>query len=322
MPLFTGRGAQARPVYNDYRLVGGGTSGQPLTGKVSALTGKPLLHSAIGHSEQSVFTKLEQTAKANMMGPPKDTYAFDAAPRFNSLTELETAIGRPFRESEWVKTVWSTLEHEDGATDWRFNDRWPEFSAKHQVTAADRTSLISFINSLGDVPVDKPVKGFDGVKRVYLLRRLELDGSAPMSNFNHMSNHPSVGALERAQNLNVTLNDATFTSGRPVKVLDGAAITIGTGQLRNAMSFVGHVKAAIEWKADGKAQPPLVLQDGVDTSNFRRDAPLVVPPGTRHVEYEFSVEHAPLPGKPGSKLLLDGSLGMVRSFEIVPAASS
>ncbi len=319
MPLPALRSPKARPVYNEYRLTGGGTSGKPLTGKISALTGKPLLHSAIGHALQSEFSKVEVTAKVSLMGPANDTFAFDAAPHFNSLAELEAVIGRPLQEGEWVKTIWSTLEHDQGATDWRFDDRWPEYSAKHQVTAGDRTSLVSFINTLGDTHVDAPVKGFDGVKRAYLLRRLELDVRPPPSNFSAMANQPSIGALELAMNMNVTLTEASFTTGRPVKILEGAAISIVTGDVFNSLPSAGHHRAAIEWKADGVRQKPVVLIDGPDASLFVRKPALPVTPGTRRAEYTFSVEHSPTQGEPVVALQLPARLTAVRSFEIVPA---
>ncbi len=303
--------------HNEYRLTGGGTTVAPLTGKISPATGRPFFQGAIGHSQQSAFTKLEVSVPA-VGKPGLKILALDAQPHFANLAGLEKAIGRPLVDGEWVKTFWTRLEHEDGMADWAFDRTWPEYSAKHQVTAADRVAelatdgsakpapVISFINSLSSTRPETPLVDFDGVKRVYFVRRIEVDASPAQGSYFPLANRVSVGELEAALDKKVVLHGPHFAD--PNKVIK---LRQGTEVLVNPAAFVmglapeqgphtGIVStpfnASLEWMADGLIQAPIQIVNGAP--RFIGQVPLPVPPGTKHVELWFVAENVPWPGLP------------------------
>lgn len=330
MPLLKISPRKLMAVHNEYRLTGGGSSGAALTGKVSPITGKPFFQGAIGHRSESAFTKTEVSVPAGAGKVGLKVLALDTRPAFKNLGELEAAIGRPLADGEWVKTYWTTMTHEDGQANWQFDGTWEEYSAKHQITAADRLAdaatdgthtsapAISFINDLGSAPPENPKLDYDGVKRTYFLRRIEVAASEVQGSYLEFANLRSVAELEALQTRTVTLNEARFAHpNMPVKVRKNAEVTLDMTNTRLALAPFGApmgragyamgaiFNATLEWMADGVAQKPISVATTTGSNmNFISRVQLPVPRDTAKVEFWFVSEIA---GQPSSRKVTPGN---------------
>ena len=331
MPQFKISTPRLMAVHNEYRLTGGGGTANGLTGKISPTTGKPFFQAAIGDYNRSDFTRTEVSVPVSPGSSVLKSLALDTRPAFKNLADLEAAIGRPLADGEWVKTFWTTLSHEDGQPDWRFDDMWPQYSAKHQITAADRAAdaatgdmhktapVISFINDLGSAVPENPKLDYDGVKRTYLLRRIELNASAVQGTYLELTNVRTVAELEALQTRKVRLAENRFADpAKPVKVHKNAEVTLDLSQSWPLLAPPGApsgliarhgwgplFNASLEWTADGATQAPITIATvELNSINFVSTVKLPTPPGVTNVEFWFVSE---LPGPTPNRTVYPGN---------------
>lgn len=302
--------------YNEHALTAGGTA---ISGKVSPLTGKPLFAAAIGHRHASVFEKPEISIAAPSSAHSLKVLAFESTPSFNTLTELERAIGRPLVEGEWLKVYWSELTY-DGSKNWNFDENFPVHSAKFQIDSAVRAKdaaggrarseapVISFIKSLTSTRDDGSSRALNGQPVVYVVRKLETGATPiePGSTFARLANHPTIASLKRHQ-VTAAISLLSLGQGEVTHVPEGAQITIethsswdllpkllpfeykqpGFGEPYVPLVWGGEVK----WVADGQPQKPISFaepaghHDPLKEYTSSRDVVLPLQPGVREIEF-------------------------------------
>ena len=300
--------------YNEYRLGGGGNARA-----LSPHTGKPFFNAAETAPSRMAFSFYEKSRPSLTDSRPGvlDVLGFDTPPRFSNLREFENAIGRSLNDGEWVKVCYTRLHLDEASLDWQFDARYPEYSAKFEITAPMRAldavsdasrvqaPLISFINDLAASNVEKPTVTSEWARQIYFLRRVQVNANpiARTDAYFAMANLPSVAALERTQSMRVDLTATELLNRRHFVVRQGAELKLSQGTKVDGPKFFSTeperadalYRARLEWLADGVAQKPIELSvvpsHGIATY-LAQSALIAVPPGTKQASFSMISESA------------------------------